>query len=140
MDISHFRSKYSFLLSTTSANGILIISLNGKKSNFDYEIIYLEKGQIKYTFNAGSGPSMIVSKSVVNDGQWHMITTTRKARNGRLTIDGVTVSGKSPGSLSSMNSIIKVYVGGAPKKFPTFEKLPVCLYLSSRMTCFYDST
>ena len=113
------------MLSTTSANGILIISLNKKTSKFDYEILYLEGGKIKYTFNAGSGPSMLISETTVNDGEWHIVTTTRKSRNGKLTVDGLTVSGKSPGSLSSMNSIIKLYVGGAPDKFSTFEKIPV---------------
>ena len=124
------RSKFSFLLSTTSENGILIISFNKKTTVFDYEILYLEGGKVKYTFNAGSGPSMIVSDSKVNDGEWHSITTTRKAKNGRLTVDGTTASGKSPGKLSSMNSIIKLYVGGAPAKLTTFEKIPVCYLLS----------
>lgn len=120
-----FRSKFTFMLSTTSSNGIILISENEKTTNFDYEILYLEGGKIKYTFNAGSGPSQIESQSTVNDGEWHAITTIRKARNGKLTVDGVTVSGRSPGGLSSMNSIVALYAGGAPANLPTLQKLPV---------------
>ena len=114
------------MLSTTSSDGILLISLSTQSPKFDYEILYLEGGKIKYTFNAGSGPSMLISETV-NDGEWHVISTSRKSRNGKLTVDGETVTGKSPGTLSSMNAITKLYVGGAPDKFPTFEKIPVSL-------------
>jgi len=120
----YLKAKYSFSFSTTSANGILLISLNQKRTKFDYEILYLEGGKIKYTFNLGAGPLTIASASTVNDGKKHSVLTTRKSRNGKLTVDGVVVQGKSPGKLTSMNSIIRLFVGGAPNNFATFQKIP----------------
>ena len=129
MRIVFLRAKYTFSLSTTSANGILVISLNEKTSRFDYEILYLEGGKIRYTFNLGAGPVTITSQSTVNDGKRHTVVATRRSRDGNLKVDGVSVKGKGPGTLSSMNSIIRLFIGGAPNNFATFQKVPVSFVL-----------
>ena len=102
----------------------MVISFK-QKDVYDYELLYLDDGKIKYAFNAGTGAGVLVSAQTVNDGKLHSVTTTRRSRDGKLTVDGKTVTGRSNGGATALNSISKIYVGGAPPKLNTLQKLEV---------------
>jgi len=69
--------------------------------------------QVHYSFNCGSGSSLIESERTYNDGQWHSVVFSRQHINGTLIIDNEIVGeGLSKGATKSMNIISPYYVGG----------------------------
>lgn len=73
------------------------------------------QGKIRYIFNCGTGPAILESDQIYNDGLWHKIEFTRNQNEGLLNIDGQKVAeGKSNGSSKALNIVPPYYIGGVP--------------------------
>jgi len=108
------KSEYEFSFYTFEENGILLSVYMA--SEYDYEAIWMFKGQIMYTFNAGSGNVVLKTTKTYNDGKWHKVRTTRDLRSGALYVNDQQMgSGETPVGASYVNKISKIYVGGIPE-------------------------
>ena len=56
---------------TLDPNGVIFYYADTK--HVDHISISINKGQIRYTFNSGTGLGEIVSPETYNDGKWHMV-------------------------------------------------------------------
>lgn len=69
--------------------------------------------QVHYGFNCGSGPALLQSERVINDGEWHSIRFKRNKIEGELYIDqDPAVTGESSGSATTINVESPLYLGG----------------------------
>ena len=56
---------------TTAENGVLFYFAD--KKNIDNIALVMKDGQIRYSFNSGTGPGVITTPDKYNDGQNHMV-------------------------------------------------------------------
>jgi len=79
--------------------------------------------QVYYSFNCGSGPSVVQSESVYNDGDWHTVSFSRKSAMGKLVIDNVEkIEGSSKGNTNTINVQAPFYIGGLNDKMANASK------------------
>jgi len=79
--------------------------------------------QVFYSFDCGSGPSLMQSTGVYNDGNWHTISFSRKSAVGKLVIDNnEKVEGNSKGNTNTINVAAPFYVGGIGDKIANTTK------------------
>lgn len=95
---------------TMSTDGVLFYLVD--KSYNDVLAGFLKDGQVNYVFNLGSGRVSIQSRRTYSDDKWHKASFVRRNVDGTLIVDGDSVSGRSPGSLSTMDVVSPLYVGG----------------------------
>ena len=64
------------------------------------------------SYEMGSGPAMIMSRSRVDDGKSHKISVERLGRSGNLKVDNEdTVYGDSQGYLQMLNADGNIFIG-----------------------------
>ncbi|XP_071839760.1 basement membrane-specific heparan sulfate proteoglycan core protein-like isoform X3 [Apostichopus japonicus] len=108
----------SFRFRTTDTDGLLLFqgAPEGEDGlRQDFIAISLNGGYIEFSYNLGSGPAEIVSRSRVNNGQEHTVVVSRMRKEGMLMIDdGAEILGESQGTLQMLNIQGNLYLGGAP--------------------------
>ncbi|XP_060586623.1 basement membrane-specific heparan sulfate proteoglycan core protein-like isoform X4 [Ruditapes philippinarum] len=110
------RQTISFNLRTTQENGLVF--WQGEQGGRplrggDHISIGLKGGYIEFSYEMGSGPAMIMSRTRVNDGKSHTISVERLGRSGNLKVDNEdTVYGDSQGYLQMLNAAGNIYIGG----------------------------
>ncbi|PIK51277.1 putative basement membrane-specific heparan sulfate proteoglycan core protein-like [Apostichopus japonicus] len=108
----------SFRFRTTDTDGLLLFqgAPEGEDGlRQDFIAISLKGGYIEFSYNLGSGPAEIVSRSRVNNGQEHTVVVSRMRKEGMLMIDdGAEILGESQGTLQMLNIQGNLYLGGAP--------------------------
>ena len=67
-----FRSAFSMEFKTTAENGVILYFSD--KNNVDHIAVAMKDGQIRYSFDSGTGPGVILSPEKYNDGQFHMVS------------------------------------------------------------------
>jgi len=88
--------------------------MNG--AGLDFFGIGLVDGYVKFSFELGGGPAVLLSKSRINDGENHVIVAERSGRNGTLIIDDESaVTGTSGGNMKHLNGNGNIYIGGVPQ-------------------------
>jgi len=80
------RSAISLDFRTTEANGVIMYFTDDK--GLDHISIVMQDGKIRYTFNSGTGPGIIISKKSYDDGKWHMLEIGRNLKEGSMQVDG----------------------------------------------------
>lgn len=76
-----------------------------------------------YSFNCGSGPSLVQSEGVYNDGDWHTLAFSRKSATGKLVIDDLEkVEGSSKGNTNTINVQAPFYIGGLNDRMANASK------------------
>uniref|UniRef100_A0A8C8JW27 Laminin, alpha 1 n=1 Tax=Oncorhynchus tshawytscha TaxID=74940 RepID=A0A8C8JW27_ONCTS len=71
------------LFKTLSPNGLLLyLASNGTVRPLDFLSIELVEGQVRLTFELGSGPLTLTSNKAYNTGSWYKITLQRNKRKG----------------------------------------------------------
>ena len=56
---------------TTADNGVMFYFSD--KNNIDHISLVMSDGQIRFSFNSGTGPGVITSAEKYNDGNLHMV-------------------------------------------------------------------
>lgn len=70
-------------------------------------------GYLVFTFDLGSGPAVLKSASSLRNGSIYTVEFGHSGREGYLDVSGqVSMVGISPGSLTKMNGISSLYLGG----------------------------
>ena len=60
---------------TTADNGVMFYFSD--KNNIDHISLVMSDGQIRFSFNSGTGPGVITSAEKYNDGNLHMVRLHR---------------------------------------------------------------
>uniref|UniRef100_A0A673Z2H1 Laminin, alpha 1 n=1 Tax=Salmo trutta TaxID=8032 RepID=A0A673Z2H1_SALTR len=113
------------LFKTLSPNGLLLyLASNGTR---DFLSIELVEGQVRLTFELGSGPLTLSSNKAYNTGSWYKITLQRNKRKAYISVmaadnssDKEIIEAQSPGSASDLNrsDLDPIYIGGLPMSRP----------------------
>ena len=61
---------------TTAENGVILYFSDRK--NVDHIALSMKNGQIRYSFNSGTGPGIITSPETYNDGAYHTVSRTEE--------------------------------------------------------------
>jgi len=120
----------SFKLKTINNNGLILLhgedfslaGMNMGKSKSPYIEIGIVEGKVAYNLSTGLNTNdfnkMITmrSKSFVSDGKWHEVVVVREGSHIDIFIDSIldSVDSKSDRNQIDINTIGRVYIGGAP--------------------------
>uniref|UniRef100_A0A4W5QL40 Laminin, alpha 1 n=1 Tax=Hucho hucho TaxID=62062 RepID=A0A4W5QL40_9TELE len=109
------------LFKTLSPNGLLLyLASNGTR---DFLSIELVEGQVRLTFELGSGPLTLTSNKAYNTGSWYKITLQRNKRKVYMAVmaadnssEKEIMEAESPGTASDLNrsDLDPIYIGGLP--------------------------
>uniref|UniRef100_A0A8C7T7S5 Laminin, alpha 1 n=1 Tax=Oncorhynchus mykiss TaxID=8022 RepID=A0A8C7T7S5_ONCMY len=109
------------LFKTLSPNGLLLYLL--LSSDRDFLSIELVEGQVRLTFELGSGPLTLTSNKAYNTGSWYKITLQRNKRKVYMAVmaadnssEKEIMEAESPGTASDLNrsDLDPIYIGGLP--------------------------
>uniref|UniRef100_A0A8C7L321 Laminin, alpha 1 n=1 Tax=Oncorhynchus kisutch TaxID=8019 RepID=A0A8C7L321_ONCKI len=113
------------LFKTLSPNGLLLyLASNGTR---DFLSIELVEGQVRLTFELGSGPLTLTSNKAYNTGSWYKITLQRNKRKVYMAVmaadnssEKEIMEAESPGTASDLNrsDLDPIYIGGLPMSRP----------------------
>ncbi|GFY50836.1 hypothetical protein TNIN_474141, partial [Trichonephila inaurata madagascariensis] len=99
---------------TFSNDGILLYNGQISKSG-DFVSLTLKDGFIEFRYNLGSGAVVLRSSQRVQLGKFHRVIAKRYLKDGLLAVDGQeNVSGKSQGTLNSLDLEDNLFVGFVP--------------------------
>lgn len=105
------RSGFSMEFSTTAENGVILYFADEK--NVDHIALSMKDGQIRYSFNSGTGPGILTSREKYNDGKFHKLKVGRNMKEGLMEIDGQgLLVTESQGRARSINGKPPFYIGG----------------------------
>lgn len=133
IELPNFNSReaqtISFDISTLASEAVLYFSrrvpadATGPNPS-DFVAIYLEGGQVAFTFNLGEGDITVRSDQVVNDGNWHRIEAMQNSTLSWLSVDGVRVHRPVTSQLELLDTTGSVFLGGVPdsEQFPGFTQ------------------
>ncbi|XP_022699692.1 pikachurin-like isoform X1 [Varroa jacobsoni] len=98
-----------------SGHGLLLWA--GEKDvsrSSDFVSLGINKGQLVFRFNLGSGEGdLVYNYSRVDDGHWHTLRAIRYRQEGSLTVDdGPTIVGTSFGQLNQLTVNSGLFLGG----------------------------
>ncbi|XP_017881365.1 laminin subunit alpha [Ceratina calcarata] len=111
-----YRNNYDFQIDikTTAEKGIIFYTTD--LANQSLIAVYVNDGKLHYKFDCGSGPALLVSRTEINDDDWHIAIFKRKGNYGELIVDeDDAVTGFSQGLMETMNVSPPFYVGGVPQ-------------------------
>lgn len=107
-----------FTIITQEDDGVIFFHGQTPETNGqdkDFFAVALSEGRIEFSFELGSGPAVIRSDLIINDGLKHNVVIKRKGKEGSLEIDGTHQTfGESMGALQMLNTAGDIYVGGLP--------------------------
>uniref|UniRef100_H3D7M5 Laminin, alpha 1 n=1 Tax=Tetraodon nigroviridis TaxID=99883 RepID=H3D7M5_TETNG len=113
------------LFKTLSPGGLLLYLASNNTR--DFLSIELVEGQVRLTFDLGSGALVLTSSRKYNTGTWYKITLQRTKRKGYLSImaadqpsEKEVLEAESPGTASDLNrsDFDPIYIGGLPASRP----------------------
>jgi hypothetical protein len=110
-----FQTVIQFKLSSQFPNGLIFYV---PPEPVDFIAIGIIDGQVELRYDLGSGPVSIRNSVNINITdhleEWHYVLIRRENREASVVVDGVSVSGSSPGSAYKFNSPpgAQMYVGG----------------------------
>ena len=123
LELPNFNSReaqtISFDISTLASEAVLYFSrrvpadATGPNPS-DFVAIYLEGGQVAFTFNLGEGDITVRSDLTVNDGDWHSIEAMQNSTHSWLSVDGVRVQHPVTSQLELLDTTGSVFLGGVP--------------------------
>ncbi|KAG0729593.1 Basement membrane-specific heparan sulfate proteoglycan core protein [Chionoecetes opilio] len=78
----------------------------------DYISIAVKDGFVEFGYELGGGPTLLRSKSRVDDGQFHTLRVERTGQQGILILDReAPQAAQSPGQLHMLNTDGNIYIG-----------------------------
>ncbi|KAL1006408.1 hypothetical protein UPYG_G00072000 [Umbra pygmaea] len=124
------------LFKTLSPNGLLLyLASNGTR---DFLSIELVEGQVRLTFELGSGPLTLTSNKAYNTGSWYKITLQRNKRKAYMAVmaadnssEKEIMEAESPGTASDLNrsDLDPIYIGGLPMSRPIRRRVVARSYV-----------
>ncbi|XP_029655372.1 laminin subunit alpha [Octopus sinensis] len=104
------KNHLSIEFQTMTPDGVLLYAAD--KKHRDFISVYLKGGEVRFSYNCGSGVATLRSTSAYNDGKWHKVTILRFNKQGTMSIDsGKALRTTSPGTTSSLD-ITRTYSFG----------------------------
>ncbi|KAF5306067.1 hypothetical protein FQA39_LY09045 [Lamprigera yunnana] len=129
---------FTFEFKTTANDGIIFYVTN--PTDVQFVALYLQEGHIMYSFNGGSGPAVLRSDNVYNDGNWHHVNISRAGSEGRLIVDDqVVIEGRTPKNTVNIQLYPPYYVGGIiPGRFAqVYANINTTAYFDGCISNFY---
>ncbi|CAG5126090.1 unnamed protein product, partial [Candidula unifasciata] len=110
------RFSLRFRIRTRQSSAILMSA----RGQLDYSILQLERGNLLYKFDCGSGEGQVKIPVDLSDGQWHTIQLDRHGRQAELALDSsYTAVGVSPGIHAVLNvDSEEIFFGAEVDVFP----------------------
>ncbi|XP_007947206.1 laminin subunit alpha-1 [Orycteropus afer afer] len=119
-------------LRTFASNGLIYYMAH--QNQVDYATLQLHGGHLHFMFDLGKGRTKVSHPTLLNDGQWHTVTTEYIKRKGFMTVDSV----ESPvvttvGDGTTLDVEGKFYLGGLPAEYKAknigniTHSIPACI-------------
>ncbi|XP_058809308.1 basement membrane-specific heparan sulfate proteoglycan core protein-like isoform X2 [Phymastichus coffea] len=94
-------------------NGILLYTAENHNGDGDFMSLTLETGYPTFTFDLGSGPTIVKADRNISLGDWHTIILQRDRKSGTMIVDNsYTYKAVSKGKRDTFDAFIPLYVGG----------------------------
>ncbi|XP_059473292.1 pikachurin [Neocloeon triangulifer] len=98
-----------------SADGLLLYNGGRADGVGDFASLALVGGHLEFTFDLGTGPATVRSRTVVSLHSWHEVLVSRTGRSAWLQLDTQPPShASSPGAFTQLMLAQSLYVGGVP--------------------------
>ena len=127
----------SFDVSTLASEAVLYFSRREPAdatgpNPTDFVAIYLEGGQVTFTFNLGEGDVTVRNNQPVSDGNWHYIEAMQNSTLSWLSVDGIKIQRPVVSQLELLDTTGSVFLGGVPTEeqfsgFNQFTNFDGCL-------------
>ena len=142
LELPEFISRESQTISldfnTLDTNGVIYFSRREPTeatgtNPIDFIAIYLDNGEVIFTFNLGEDDIVFRTDFTVNDGQWHRLEASQNLTMGGLVVDGIEIAGPvSAGQLMLLDTTGSVFLGGVPpegqtSRFSEFDSFSGCV-------------
>ncbi|KFM77888.1 Agrin, partial [Stegodyphus mimosarum] len=96
-------------------DGILLYNGQTSTKSGDFISLSLKDGFVEFRYNLGSGAVVLRSLQKVILGKYQRVVAKRYLKDGMLAVDGQeSVSGRSLGTLSSLDLVENLFVGHVP--------------------------
>ncbi len=105
----------SLSFTASSVNGLLFY-VGNFTSNRDFLSLSLVDQRVELRYDLGSGPAILISQPVSLD-IWYDVVAYRLYREGRLTVNGSSVEGISPGTTTILNVGEQDYFVGGVEQY-----------------------
>ncbi|KAJ8979364.1 hypothetical protein NQ317_002953 [Molorchus minor] len=97
-------------------DGVLLYCSETEEGHGDFFSLAIRDRHLEFIFDAGNGLTVIRHGTELAPGQWHVLTASRTASDGRLVVDGGIPSvGRLAGNHKTLNLQTPLYVGGYDK-------------------------
>ncbi|XP_068986156.1 basement membrane-specific heparan sulfate proteoglycan core protein-like isoform X30 [Bombus flavifrons] len=98
-----------------SYDGIILYNDESNRGNGDFIMLSLVRGYPQFSFDLGSGPTMIRAEKPVTLGEWHTIKLQRHRKEGTMLVDGEgPYKGIADGRKQGLDMKSLLFVGGVP--------------------------
>ncbi|XP_059170799.1 protocadherin Fat 1-like isoform X3 [Physella acuta] len=110
------RFSLSFRVRTRQRTAVLMHA----KGQADYSMLKIERGNLVYKYNCGSGEGQVRIPVDLSDGQWHTVQLDRNGKDAELALDSAyTARGVAPGALADLNiDPEEIFFGAKVDLFP----------------------
>ncbi|XP_076481709.1 terribly reduced optic lobes isoform X6 [Bombus vancouverensis nearcticus] len=96
-----------------SYDGIILYNDESNRGNGDFIMLSLVRGYPQFSFDLGSGPTMIRAEKPVTLGEWHTIKLQRHRKEGTMLVDGEgPYKGIADGRKQGLDMKSLLFVGG----------------------------
>uniref|UniRef100_UPI00358E6C03 protocadherin Fat 1-like isoform X2 n=1 Tax=Myxine glutinosa TaxID=7769 RepID=UPI00358E6C03 len=93
-----------------------------------YAVLEIVQGELRFTFDWGSGPGEARLAEQVSDGSWHSLVLDLRGNTVHLVLDGQhEASGKAPGALNTLSLDSSLFFGAQVYKSPNGERVELGL-------------
>ncbi|XP_071874841.1 terribly reduced optic lobes isoform X20 [Bombus fervidus] len=98
-----------------SYDGIILYNDESNRGNGDFIMLSLVRGYPQFSFDLGSGPTMIRAEKPITLGEWHTIKLQRHRKEGTMLVDGEgPYKGIADGRKQGLDMKSLLFVGGVP--------------------------
>ncbi|XP_029051246.2 basement membrane-specific heparan sulfate proteoglycan core protein isoform X2 [Osmia bicornis bicornis] len=98
-----------------SYDGIILYNDESNRGNGDFILLSLVGGYPVFSFDLGSGPTIIRSEKSVTLSEWHTIKLQRNRKEGTMLVDGEgPYKGVAAGRKQGLDLKALLFVGGVP--------------------------
>ncbi|KAK0089340.1 hypothetical protein PV325_007884 [Microctonus aethiopoides] len=105
----------SITLKPVAPDGVILYNGHHNDATGDFIALYLSAGYIQFTFDLGTGPATLRSKSPVRLGEWLEVRVSRTGRMATLEVEEEPPQEiLAPGAFTQLSLPLNLYLGGAP--------------------------
>ncbi|CAD6197231.1 unnamed protein product [Caenorhabditis auriculariae] len=127
---------FTLMTRPTAFSGVFFFALSEKRT--DHIGLMLDHGRVVFTFDAGSGQTVLKSNRSILDNTWHTIKASRRGQSAHLIVDDESVETIARGANDSVDTKAPFYVGGVPSELASFARTLVPGSRSQLSGCIRD--